>query len=184
MSQIGVPQKNILEQLGDGYPATTPAAAGRSAMTLGQTLVDGSNQREGGRAVSDKTPIPAPYRVGVGQPDLPVANTKHMEDSGPGGQLVSANGTSGGSFDRPKAAATRAIKSSKIENATVPAAPLTTGYGAGYGAFSGGSPSAAASDGHGGVGATQVSNANINRVGSRNHASINVIARGTGSILY
>jgi len=189
MPQIGVPQKSIQEVLADGFPATTPAAAGRSSFILGQNLTEALSQRELGRPVSDKTPIAAPYRVSVGQPDLPVANVKTgtltpstaVDASGNriiDSDLAFSNLTTGGAFDIAQTARTRAIRASKVENATVMAAPRTGGFGAGYGAMSGGTPAGAASDGLGNALSTQGNfAAAINRTGSRNHASINVIAR-------
>lgn len=188
MSQLGVPQKNILEPLGDGYPATTPADAGKSSFILGQNLTEGLAQREESRPESDLTPLPHPYRVGTGQPDLPVANIKtgtvvpsvaldangnRISDS----NIVFSTLTTGGPYDTAKSARDRALVSGKVENATVLAQPKTSGYGAGYGAMSGGTPAGAASDGYGSTLSGQGAFADIDRVGSRNHASINVISR-------
>lgn len=188
MSQIGVPQKNILEPMAGGYPATTPAAAGKSALLLGQTLVDEDNQQTGGRDSSDLLKVPKPYRVGVGQPDLPKANvqtktiTPNLAVDANGNRIVDSDAifstaTSGGAFDGAQSARARSVKASKMETQVIEAQPLTIGYGAGYGAMSGGTPAQAGSGAYGGVGATQASIAAINRVGSRNHASLNVIHR-------
>jgi hypothetical protein len=189
MSQIGSPQKNILEPIAGGYPSTTPAAAGKSALLLGQTLVDDANQETGGRDASDLLKVPKPYRVGVGQPDLPKANTqkKTIVPNGAvdanGNRIVDSDavfssGTNGGAFDGAQKARARALDGGTlIENAVIPAAPLTIGFGAGYGAMSGGTPAQAGSGAYGGVGASQASFAAINRTGSRNHASVNVIHR-------
>lgn len=145
MSQIGVPQDNILEPMAGGYPSTTPAAAGKSALTLGQTLVDDSNQETGGRPVSDLTPIPAPQRVSVEQPDLPKANTQHKNVADP--LTTFASGTTGGPYDTNESARARAtahgVNPALIEASTVLGQPRTTGEGAGYGAFSGGTPGGA-----------------------------------------
>jgi hypothetical protein len=188
MPQIGTPQKNLLEPIAGGYTSTSPAAAGKSALLLGQTLVDDSNQETGGRDSSDLLKVPKPYRAGVGQPDLPVANVQKKTivpsnalDAN-GNRIVDSDavfsgGVTGGPFDTAGAARTRAIKTSKAENATVLAAPRTSGFGAGYGAFSGGTPAGAASDGYGSAGNTQGSLSAINRAGSRNHAMLNVIHR-------
>lgn len=145
MSQIGVPQDNILEPMAGGYPATTPVAAGTSALTLGQNLVDDANQQTGGLPVSDLTPIPASSRVSVYQPDLPKANTQHKDVADP---LTSfAAGTTGGPYDANESARARAtangINPALIETSTVLGQPKTTGEGAAYGAFSGGTPGGA-----------------------------------------
>lgn len=179
MPQIGTPTLNLEDILsGDG----------ESSFILGQNLVEGEAQREKSRPTSDLTPIPAPYRVGVGQPDLPVANTKtgtltpSVAVDANGNRIIDSDLnfstlTTGGPFDVAQSARARAIRSGKVENATVLAAPKTTGFGAGYGAMSGGTPAGASSDGYGNTLSTQGSFAAINRTGSRNHASINVIAR-------
>lgn len=155
MSQIGSPQKNILEPIASGYPSTTPAAAGESALALGQTLVDDANQETGGRDASDTTKVPKPYRVDVVQPDLPKANTvhktitpnssadangNHIVDS----DAVFSSGVSGGAFDASGASRGRAINTDgRVETATVLAQPKTTGTPGGYGAMSGGTPGGA-----------------------------------------
>lgn len=152
MSQIGSPQKNILEPMAGGYPSTTPAAAGESALLLGQTLVDDANQQTGGLPIDDLT-------RSVEQPDLPELNTQHKtmvpnaSVDANGNHIVDsdavfASGTTGGPFDAAQAARERAtdegIDPALVENATVLGQPKTTGFGAGYGAFSGGTPGGAA----------------------------------------
>jgi len=152
MPQIGYPQKNQQEPLGDGYPATTPAAAGKSSFILGQNLVEAESKEES-KPTSDLTPIPNPYRVGVGQPDLPVANTKmgtltpSTAKDANGNRIIDSDltfstTTRGGAFDMNQQARASAVKASKIENGTVLSRPLSTGYGGG--AFSGGTPGAKA----------------------------------------
>jgi len=145
MSQIGVPQDNILEPMAGGYPATTPVAAGTSALTLGQNLVDDANQQTGGLPVSDLTPIPAPQRVSIQQPDLPAVNEDHKTISG--ADTIFASGTTGGPYDTNESARARAtangVDAALIETSTVLGQPKTTGEGAGYGAFSGGTPGGA-----------------------------------------
>jgi len=179
MSQIGTPQKNILEPMASGYPSTTPAAAGKSALLLGQTLVDDSNQEKGGRPQSETAPIPNPARVSVLQPDLPKVNAQHKNVSDP--VTTFASGTTGGPYDVTKSAAARAtangLDPALVESATVLAQPLSGGPGTGYGAMSGGTPAGVGSDGAGSGINTQASFAAINRSGSRNNASINVIHR-------
>jgi hypothetical protein len=192
MSQIGTPQKNILEPIASGYPSTTPAAAGESALLLGQTLVDDSNQETGGRAGAAPMAIEPPYTEAVMQPDLPPVNALHITLT-PNG-AVDANGdkisdstptwsagTTGGAYDPAKTAAARAIEGSinaaLIEGETVLAQPLSGGPGTGYGAMSGGTPAGVGSDGAGNSLSVQGSFSAINRSGSRNHASINVISR-------
>ncbi len=176
MSQIGVPQDNILEPMAGGYPATTPAAAGTSAMTLGQNLVDDANQQTGGRDSSDTTKLPKPYRVAVQQPDLPKANTQHKNVADP--VTTFQAGTSGGAFDADESARARSTDANGLlEVSVVTAQPLTIGYGAGYGAMSGGTPNPSGSGAYGGVGSSQGSFAAINRTGSRNHANLSVIHR-------
>lgn len=145
MSQIGVPQDNILEPMAGGYPATTPAAAGTSALTLGQTLVDDENQREGGRDSSDLLKVPKPYRVAVQQPDLPKANTDTKTVADP--VTTFAPGTTGGPFDVNQSARARAtansINPALIETSVVLGQPKTGGFASGYGAMSGGTPGGA-----------------------------------------
>lgn len=189
MSQIGSPQKNILEPIAGGYPATVPVAAGESSLTKGQLLVDNANQRTGGRDSSDLLKIPKPDRVSAFQPDLPVpnGNTKTIVANGAkdanGNRIVDSDavfsaGTTGGPYDIAQSARLRALNArGQVELATVAAAPRTSGYGAGYGAFSGGSPAGASSDGYGTTANSQLSLAAINRSGSRNHAMLNVIHR-------
>jgi len=160
MSQIGVPQKNILEPIAGGYPATTPVAAGQSALTLGQTLVDDANQETGGRDSSDLLKVPRPYRVAVQQPDLPKANTEHktMVSNGSvdanGNHIVDSDaifsaGVTGGPFDANQSARARALANSidpaLIETSVVLGQPKTGGCATGYGAFSGGTPGGAVS---------------------------------------
>jgi len=142
MSQIGVPQDNILEPIAGGYPATTPAAAGQSALTLGQTLVDDENQETGGRDSSDLLPIPRTDRVSVLQPDLPKVNTQKKIVADP--NTTFATGTTGGPFDANQSARARAIANGLLENATVLGQPRTGGAASGYGAMSGGTPGGAA----------------------------------------
>ena len=144
MSQIGTPQKNILEPIASDYPSTTPAAAGKSAIVDGQLLVDDANQLTGGRAGADPSKIAPPYTEAVMQPDLPPLNAEHVTiTSSP----VFSSGTTGGAFDVSKSAVARAISGSidpaLIENETVLAAPKSGGSGTGYGAFSGGTPGGA-----------------------------------------
>lgn len=145
MSQIGVPQKNILEPMAGGYPSTTPAAAGESALTLGQTLVDDANQETGGRDASDLVKVPRAYRVAVQQPDLPKANTQHKDVNDP--VTTFGSGVTGGPFDANQSARARALANSidpaLIETSVVCAAPKTGGCATGYGAMSGGTPGGA-----------------------------------------
>jgi len=192
MPQIGTPQKNVLEPIAGGYPSTTPAAAGESALLLGQTLVDDANQQTGGQDQSDLLKVPKPYRVGVGQPDLPVKNIKTgtvvaapaldangnpISDS----NVTFSNLTTGGPYDVTQSGRARAIENSidanLVENETVLVAPKTGGPGTGYGAMSGGTPAGVGSDGAGNSLSIQHALPAINRVGSRNNASINVISR-------
>lgn len=189
MPQIGFPQKNIQDPFGDGYPATTPAAAGRSSFILGQNLTEALAQRELSRPTSDLVPLPNPWRVEVLQPDLPKANVKTgtltpstATDSN-GNRIIDSNLTfsdltTGGAFDLNESARGRAIDANgRLENATVLAQPLTNGFGAGYGAMSGGTPKGEESGGYGNTFSTQASFSAINRTGSRNHANMHVIAR-------
>lgn len=143
MSQIGVPQKNILEPIAGGYPATTPVAAGESALTLGQTKVDDANQETGGRDASDLLKVPKPYRVSTGQPDLPKANTDHKDVADP--TTTFNAGTTGGPYDANQSARARAIDGNGlIETSVVLGQPKTGGLASGYGAMSGGTPGGAA----------------------------------------
>ncbi len=142
MSQIGVPQDNILEPMAGGYPATTPAAAGTSALTLGQTLVDDANQETGGRDSSDLLKVPKPYRVAVQQPDLPKANTQKKTVADP--VTTFSSGTTGGPYDVNQSARARAIDAhGLVETSVVLAQPKTGGFASGYGAMSGGTPGGA-----------------------------------------
>lgn len=158
MSQIGVPQKNILEPIAGGYPATTPVAAGKSALTLGQTLVDDANQETGGRDSSDLLKVPRPYRVAVQQPDLPKANTQHKTLVANGSvdangnhitdsDAIFSSGVTGGPFDANQSARARAlangIDAALIETSVVLGQPKTGGAASGYGAMSGGTPGGA-----------------------------------------
>jgi hypothetical protein len=192
MPQIGSPQDNILEPIAGGYPATTPAAAGESAFILGQNLVEDENQETGGRDSSDTQPVPKPYRVSVGQPDLPAINTvtgtvvptpavDANGDQISESNVIFAPGTTGGPYDVSQQARARAtengINPALVENETVLAAPKTGGPGTGYGAMSGGTPAGVGSDGAGDSLNTQVSFPIINTVGARNNASVNVISR-------
>jgi len=192
MPQIGTPQTNILEPIAGGYSATTPAAAGESALLLGQTLVDDANQETGGRDSSDTQPCPKPYRVAVVQPDLPAINTETGTivptpavdangDEISESNVVFSTLTTGGPYDVSQQGRARAVEgginSGLVENETVPAAPKTGGPGTGYGAFSGGTPAGVGSDGAGDSLSSQASFPAINRSGSRNNASINVISR-------
>ena len=188
MPQIGFPQLNLQEPLGDGYPATSPAAAGQSSFILGQNLVEALAQRDLSRPTSDVTPLPHPFRLDFGQPDLPRANdqtgtlTPSTATDSNGNRIIDSDLnfstlTTGAAFDIREDARGRAIKNSRIENATVLASPLTTGFGSGYGAMSGGTPKGEESDGYGNTLNTQGVFSAINRVGSRNHANMHVIAR-------
>jgi hypothetical protein len=165
MSQIGTPQKNILEPIAGGYPSTTPAAAGESAIVDGQTLVDDSNQETGGRAGAIPTKIKPAINSEVLSPDLPPVNA----------------GALGGPYDPELTAKARAIEGSinaaLVENQTVLAQPLSGGPGTGYGAMSGGTPAGVGSDGAGSSGSVQLSLPAISAKGAKNNASINVIAR-------
>jgi hypothetical protein len=145
MSQLGVPTKNLEDVL---------AGAGQSSFILGQNLTDDLAQREKSRPTSDLTPIPAPYRVSVGQPDEPKANTKTgtltpSTATDPNGNriidsdLTFTTLTKGGPYDATQAARARAIDGGLVLDATVPGAPRTTGTPGGYGAMSGGTPGGA-----------------------------------------
>ena len=193
MPQIGIPQKSIQEILGSDFPATTPEDAGKSSFILGQNLTE-AESKQSSLPTSDLTPIPSAFRTEIGQPDKPQKNTKkstqvpstatdangnRIKDS----DRVFATGREKGAFDIRDEALDKATKGEdQIKNLTVPAAPLTTGFGSGYGAMSGGTPKGEESDGYGNFFNTQAVFADIDRVGSRNHASMNVISRPGASL--